>query len=288
MSFIFTLFFEIYYLEELIIMDTNIESIFIVGYKESTDYLIKGDNVTDFVAEEIGDGFKKTYKLSIEFNVNKNSDEDGMLDDLLFHGLEIERIVVNRNDNYSCVYKLNDNEYELDYELKALNSYKDKLHISLTIVQPLFKFPLKVNEKDVLMLDKSEANGIKYNPIYSLTSSCLIFKDKVLAYKKINTKWLDARVIVGSKRVELLKQEDGKYEIKDDDQEFLDEYFKGYDNYKTKLNEAKRKLINDIRTKTANRGLDVACIISFKYRVNPELGMFNILIEYVCGKNLGK
>lgn len=269
-------------------MDANIKSICIIGDKGSVDYLINGDDLKDVEVNKIGDD-KNSYQLIIKFKINKkNDDEDSVFEALLFHEIKIEKIVVNRSDNYSCVYQLSNNGDGLDYNIDTSNLYSDALNVRLTIEQTLSKFPLKVNEKDVLILDKSEINNIKYNPIYSLTSSCLIFEDKALAYKKINTKWLDAGAVVGSKRVELTKDENGKYEPSDIDQEFLDEYFKGYDNYKTKLNEAKKKLINDIRTKTANRGLDVACIISFKYRVNETLGMFNILIEYTCGKNLDK
>ena len=271
-------------------MPSSIESINIIFANDNGDINIDSKYIRS-ITEEKQEGYYGVYKeLSIEFYLVNDSD-NYEINALLFHDYRISGITVRYSIAPSVMYARpknmqDDNEAGFDYELKILDTKNKKLHTILQINTPLSKSVIKCKAEDVSVFDKKEAEKPRFYAVSSLVEECLVFKDNnKLKCQKINPRYLDASALIDAKRIELDKNTNRYEIINEQDKLFLNDYFKEeYDESAKFLQKVEKRLLRNIRIATANRGCNVACIHAYKYRINKELDMFNILIEYVCGK----
>ena len=272
-------------------MPSSIENINIIFSNDNGDINIDSRYIKSIDEEKLENSYGVFKKLVIEFNL-VNDPDNYEINPLLFHENRISGITVNYSASPSVMYTKvknkwdKDAETDFDYELKVLDTKNKQLHIVLSINVLLSKNVIKFKEDDVVIVDADAEDKPKYYAISSLVEEALIFKNNgKLKCQKINPRYLDAAAIVDSKRIELTKLSDGYQTLKEKDKLFLNEYFgEEYGESTEYLKKVEKKLLKNIRIATANRGCNIACIHAYKYRINKELGMFNILIEYVCGK----
>lgn len=269
----------------------NIENINIIFSDEAGDLSIEGGLIKNIEEDILKENFLGVVqKLDLDFYV-ENNENNYEINSLLFHVNKVNFIVINFNNKPSVVYKKIVNRYEsnqdcdFDYELKVLNTNNNILHLSLKFNTKLSKSILKFKESDVLIFSETNKSKPPHKTFSSRVEEYLIYRDNgKLRSEKINPRWLNAEYLKGARRIELFKNE--KYEVLNDgDKVYLNNYF-GEEHgdstdYLTKIH---NKIFKDIKKNTANRGGNIAIIHAYKYRVNEELGMFNILVEYLCGK----
>lgn len=273
-------------------MVDNINNIDIIFSDDAGDLSIESKLINNF--EEIKD--EKHYniirKIMIDFTIINNED-DYEINSLLFHENLISEIVVNYSNLPSIcyskpIYKYDENTYSnYDYELKVLDTKNKVLHVLLEVNCDLSKKVIRYKPSDVVIFDEKDDDKPKMHYTRSLVFECLVYKDNgKLRYRKINPKWLDASAIIDSKRIELTKCDDQYRVINDKDILYLNDYFtEEYGNSSDYLLKIQKRIFNELKEATANRGCNVTCIHAYKYRINKELDMFNILIEYMCCKS---
>lgn len=268
-----------------------IKNINFIFSNDNGDISIDSKYIKNINEEKLENYYGVCKKLVFEFNL-VNNPNNYEINSLLFHENKISGITVNYSASPAVMYTKvrskwdKDIETDFDYELKILDTKNKQLHVVLQINTLLTKSVIKFKESDVVVIDENDEEKPRYYAVSSLVEESLIFKnDGKLKYQKINPRFLDAAALIGAKRIELVKLSNG-YEIKkDQDKLFVNEFFgEEYGESTDYLLKAEEKLLKNIKKATANRGCNIACIHAYKYRINKELDMFNILIEYICGK----
>lgn len=269
-------------------MPNTIENINIILSNDNGDINIDSKYIKNII-EEKRDSLYRTYKkLSIEFYL-VNDPNNYEINSLLFHENKISGIIFNYFASPSIIYTKTQNkwdkEIDYDYELKILSTKNKQLHVLLSVDTLLTKNVIKYKEEDVIIIDENDIEKPRYYAISSLVEEALIFKDNgKLKYQKINPRYLDASILIDAKRIELTKSPDCYKEVSNQDKLLVNEYFgEEYNESNEYLQKVQKRLFKNIRIATANRGCNLACIHTYKYRINKELGMFNILVEYVYG-----
>lgn len=270
----------------------NILKIVIVFANENGDYIIDANDIKNFEVEFDSTGYQRNIKkLTIDFLIN-NESNGYETQALLFRENKINQIIVDYISLPSVSYALsslkqdNYEEHNFEYDLQVSNAADGRLYVSLQVNDFLFKNIIKTKDSDVKVIWDKDEEKPYFRPIKALVGSYLILRNNgKLKHERINLRWLNADALKDAKRIELERVGDEFKILKDSDLLYLNEYFgEVYGKYPDYLNSLQKLAIKNIKLNTANRGCDVACIYHYKYRINKELGMFNILIEYVCGK----
>lgn len=267
----------------------NISSISIVFERMDDDLIISKDEINKFEISKYENENKYNYlfnKINIQFNL-RDSYNETIIQSLLFHEFDIKNIVVEYEDRPGAVYsRYSTSEDEMnikDYVTQVSNS-NNQMNISLFIESILKANALKVNKKDVRIM--SAKDRLNNRLIKSNETAGLLFVNKCATYTKINLAGLNPLAVIGSKRIEL-SYEESEWKVKDEnDLKYIEEYFMDKDiDYQSVLKRINNRIIDDIKSKTSLRGCNVAYIHHYKYRINKQYNMFNVLVEWSYSVN---
>lgn len=255
------------------------------------DMVIQNENITkltfDTKKNEKNNYFEICNGVQIDF-IMDNSDDMYILNLLLTHNASINGIRIEYDNSPNILYSIKSEEDPAytDYDIKITNTKKNKVYVVFKIEKYLKKSILKYKKEDVEIVSEGSSLGNKHMLLKNgLTGALVFFYGSKAKIEKIDLQLLDPEYIVKCKRIEL-KEIENIWTINNEaDITLLQKYINNrFDDIPKLINRINRFVINDIKTIAASRGYNLAYIHHYKYRINEEADMFNVLVEWSFGK----
>lgn len=130
--------------------------------------------------------------------------------------------------------------------------------------------------------------AVNHPEVYLRTRSAITtgFLDENMRFIKVDPNDIDASVIIGCKRIQVIFNSDELFLANPLDYKWLKDYFKDNKDFVKHLLEAHKIIEANIKFRATKRGYNCAYIVNFVYRINEELKLFNILATWTYAKRV--